>query len=145
MADRSRLHISKLEDFKEWLVKDGWKIEEPKGTWEVLRARKAGRQNPLIVYTKMNAKEHLSVMDRDSGVIGAYLRDCKKPKTNADRIRSMTDEELAEFIFSQARAKCSSHDCVGADTCYYHADWNSGECDGCNKAILKWLQSDSEV
>ena len=37
-------------------------------------------------------------MDRDSGVIGAYLRDCKKPKTNADRIRSMTDEELADFF-----------------------------------------------
>ena len=98
MADRRRLHISKLEDFKEWLVKDGWEIEEPKGVWEVLRARKAGRQNPLIIYTKADAKEHLSVMDRDSGVIGAYLRDCKKPKTNADRIRSMTDEELAELL-----------------------------------------------
>lgn len=98
MADRRTLHISKLEDFKEWLIKDGWDIEEPKGTWEVLRARKVGRKNPLIVYTKMDAKEHLSVMDRDSGVIGAFLRDSKKPKTNADRIRSMSDEELAEFL-----------------------------------------------
>lgn len=91
MADRHRLHTSKLEDFKEWLVKDGWDIEEPKGTWEVLRARKSGRNNPLIVYTKMDAKEHLSVMDRDSGVIGAFLRDSKKPKTNADKIRSMNE------------------------------------------------------
>ena len=65
--------------------------------------------------------------------------------TNADRIRSMTDEELAEFIFSQVKAKCSNHDCVGADTCYYHADWNSGECDGCDKAILRWLQKECEV
>lgn len=98
MADRSILHITKLEDFKEWLIKDGWVIEEPKGTWEVLRARKEGRRNPLIVYCKMNAKEHLSVMDRDSGVIGAFLRDYKKPQTNADRIRNMSDEELAEFL-----------------------------------------------
>ena len=69
----------------------------------------------------------------------------RKNPTNADRIRSMTDEELAEFIFSQVSAKCNNHDCVGADTCYYHADWNSGECDGCDKAILRWLQKDSEV
>lgn len=27
----------------------------------------------------------------------------KKPQTNADRIRSMTDEELAEFISGKAR------------------------------------------
>lgn len=26
MANRHTLHISKLEDFKKWLVKDGWKI-----------------------------------------------------------------------------------------------------------------------
>ena len=98
MANRHTLHISKLEDFKKWLVKDGWEIEEPKGIYEVLRARKAGKKNPLIVYTKADAKEHLSLMDRDSGVVGAFLRDCKKPKTNADRIRSFSDEELADFI-----------------------------------------------
>lgn len=98
MANRSRLHISKLEDFKEWLVKDGWEIEEPKGVWEVLRARRAGRKNPLIIYTKADVKEHLSVMDRDSGVIGAYLKDCKKTKTNAD---SKTTEWMAQKWLEQ--------------------------------------------
>ena len=98
MANRHALHISKLEDFKKWLVKDGWEIEEPKGDYEVLRARKQSRRNPLIVYRKSDVKEHLSLMDRDSGVIGAFLRDCRKPKTNADRIRSMSDDELAEFL-----------------------------------------------
>lgn len=124
MADRHRLHISKLDDFKEWLVKDGWDIEEPKGTWEVIRARKSGRKNPLIVYTKMDAKEHLSVMDRDSGVIGAFLRDSKKPKTNADKIRAMDDEELAEFLqrFGTFNQPCSLS--VGEP--------------------LKWLQSEAE-
>lgn len=100
MANIHTLHISKLEDFKNWLVKEGWEIEEPKGIYEVLRARKQGRQNPLIVYTQAYAKEHLSVMDRNSGVVGAFLRDCKKPKTNADRIRAMTDKELAEWFFT---------------------------------------------
>lgn len=98
MANIHMLHISKLEEFKEWLVKDGWEIEEPKGIYEVLRARKPGRNNPLIVYTKADAKEHLSLMDKDSGVVGAFLRDSKKTKTNADRIRSMSDEELADMF-----------------------------------------------
>lgn len=84
MANRHELHINQLDKFREWLEKYGWDIEEPKGIYEVLRARKPGRKNPLIIYTKADAKEHLSVMDRDSGVIGAFLRDCKKPKTNFD-------------------------------------------------------------
>lgn len=132
MADRSRLHINKLEEFKEWLVKDGWEIQEPKGTWEVMRARKAGRQNPLIVYTKMNAKEHLSVMDRDSGVIGAFLRDSKKPKTNADKIRAMSDEKLAEFLAKYGMCElCELHDtdCLGGK---------------CKDGYMKWLQSEVE-
>ena len=139
MADRSRLHISKLEDFKEWLVKDGWDIEEPKGTWEVLRARKSGRKNPLIVYTKMDAKEHLSVMDRDSGVIGAFLRDSKKPKTNADKIRSMSDEELEKFI-SKVNRTCIVN-ALGGDTQCDYEDVNCTECKAKICGIQKWLQS----
>ncbi len=124
MANRHTLHISKLEDFKKWIVKEGWEIEEPKGIYEVLRARKQGRQNPIIVYTRADAKEHLSIMDRDSGVIGAFLRDCRKPKTNSDRIRSMSDEELAEFLerFGSFDQPCRL---------------NKGE-------PLKWLQSEVE-
>ena len=74
MANRHTLHSNKLDAFRKWLIKDGWKIEEPKGIWEVLRAKKAGRQNPLIVYQKMN-KEHLSVLDRDIDVIKRFLQE----------------------------------------------------------------------
>ena len=143
MANRHTLHISKLEDFKEWLVKDGWEIEEPKGIWEVLRARKSGRQNPLMVYRKADAKEHLSIMDRDSDVVGAFLRDCKKTKTNADRIRSMSDEELAEFI-SKVNRTCIV-DALGGDTQCDYEDVNCTECKAKFCGIQKWLQSEVEV
>ena len=93
MANRYTLHINSLEVFQNWLVADGWEIEKPKGTYEVLRARKAGRQQPLIVYTKADAKEHLTVMDRDFEIVRAFLRDKKKTQTNADRIRSMTEND----------------------------------------------------
>ena len=132
MANRHTLHISKLEDFKKWLVKDGWEIEEPKGIYEVLRARKYGRQNPLIVYTKADVKEHLSVMDRDSGVIGAFLKDCRKPKTNADRIRSFSDEELAMNMMCPNENGLGEIECDKSDNC------------NCYACILKWLQSEVE-
>ena len=74
MANRNRLHSNKLDAFRKWLIKTGWTIEEPKGIWEVLRAKKAGRKNPLIVYQKMN-KEHLSVLDRDIDVIKRFLQE----------------------------------------------------------------------
>ena len=140
MANRHTLHISKLEDFKKWLVKDGWEIEEPKGIYEVLRARKYGRQNPLIVYTKADVKEHLSVMDRDSGIIGAFLRDCRKPKTRADLIRSMSDEELAGSRVDRIDFYTKS------DIPEYIGDFE-GIANGIEEAIaleIKWLQSEAE-
>ena len=52
------------------------------------------------------------------------------PCTNADRIRSMTDEELSEF-FDKFRA-CS--------VCAY----NDGDCSKCKDGIFEWLQQPAE-
>lgn len=142
MANRCTLHIRHLEEFKEWLRKDGWEIHNISNSiYEVLRATKPGKTHPLIVYQKSNAKEHLSIADRDVAIVGAFYRDRKKPKTNADRIRSMNDYELAEFLIRQ-------HAC---DNCDYY---NGARCkapDGfkCTNEyaaaiIQKWLQEEAE-
>lgn len=78
MANRNTLAITKIDDFRDWLIKDGWEIQDTKDYYEVLRATKTGRRHPLIVYKKNYAKEHLSVLDRDMGVIKAYMRDARK-------------------------------------------------------------------
>ena len=146
MANRHMLHISKLEDFKDWLVKDGWKIEEPKGIYEVLRARNAGRKNPLIVYTKADAKEHLSLMDRDSGVVGAFLRDCKKSMTNADRIHSMNIEETAELLYSFHNLEDKVKFCKNKTECEDILDAGKTIPDSmCKKCLVEWLRSEVEV
>lgn len=125
MAKRNVLHISKLEDLKKWMVKDGWELLQlSNNPYEVLRARKAGRPNPLIIYSGKSS-EHLSFADRDMPVIGAFLRDQKKPQTNADRIRSMTDEELAKWFDAVTK------DILGGST------WDK-------KGWLKWLRAESE-
>ena len=60
----------------------------------------------------------------------ADIKLAHKPKTNADRIRAMTDEELAKFI---ERSDCPPH---------------NGTCDNdnisCTKCWLDWLQSPSD-
>ena len=62
-----------------------------------------------------------------------YKGECghKAPLTNADRIRSMSDEEMAEFISSIPM-------CVGEDE-----DLNC-EIDVCKECFLKWLQQPAE-
>lgn len=131
MAKRNVLHISKLEDLKKWLVKDGWEmLPLSNNPYEVLRASKAGKQNPLIIYSGKSS-EHLSFADRDMPVIGAFLRDQKKPQTNADRIRSMTDDELAEFLKE-----------VKED--YQWANPDYPDCEDCGE-WLNWLQSEAET
>lgn len=58
----------------------------------------------------------------------------KTNKTNADRIRSMLDEELAEFII-KVRDCCSTNYCEG---CPFGKN-------GCSKnKICEWLQSEAE-
>lgn len=77
MAKRNVLHVSKLENLKKWLVQDEWNILPiSNNPYEVLRATKTGKQNPLIIFSGKSG-EHLSFADRDMPVIGAFLRDEK--------------------------------------------------------------------
>lgn len=55
------------------------------------------------------------------------------PKTNADRIRSMSDEELAEFLIDHHNYPCKY--CVHC--------WKDSENDvGCKGALMRWLKSE---
>lgn len=145
MAKRNVLHISKLENLKKWLVKDGWQLLPLSNNhYEVLRAGKAGRQNPLVIYSAKSS-EHLSFADRDMPVIGAFLRDQKKPQTNADRIRSMTDEELAELLYSLQTEDLDGMFCKTEDKCEEMMD--SGDeipKSMCKQCLVKWLKAESE-
>lgn len=76
MANRHTLHKNKLTAFKDWLISDGWEIEDTKGFYEVLRAKKGKRV--LIVYERFDMKEHYSLADRDCPIVGQFLRQRKE-------------------------------------------------------------------
>ena len=65
-------------------------------------------------------------------MIAEYLK--KHPKTNADRIRSMTDEELANFIF----------DCVACDDCPIGSTKCKREFAKCHDAALDCLKQETK-
>ena len=57
-----------------------------------------------------------------------------KTMTNGDRIRSMTDEELAEIISSLGNC----------DTCYLYLNRGCNINTSCKDAVLEWLRKETE-
>lgn len=66
------------------------------------------------------------------------------PYTNAERIRAMSDEELAELLISADFCEgCEYCDKVGICR-YYEAHPDGVLADGCKQAARKWLQQPAE-
>lgn len=55
------------------------------------------------------------------------------PETNADRIRRMSDEELAEWLCSLMTAECCDQRCPARDIC------NLGD-----NGLVKWMKQPAE-
>lgn len=134
MAIRELLHMNKLKDFESWIEKQGYMIlPTSKNPYEILRAKKD--KDTVIIYQKGDSKEHLSIMDKDYDLMHKFIME-SKPKTNADRIRNMSDEELAEFM--------------NENTSYYYCGVRckdrpkSPTESSCNFRWLEWLQSEAE-
>lgn len=79
MAIRNMLHMSQLKAFEEFLESKGYLIIPTVGAYEVLRAQKPKKErkpkeSPVIVYKRLDAKEHLSIMDKDFYLVNEFLR-----------------------------------------------------------------------
>lgn len=84
-----------------------------------------------------DSKEHLSIMDKDQTLIHKFIMEGKQ--TNADRIRNMSDEELAEFIVG-----LNNHCLAGIGECDCSNE-STVTCEEiCNRKTLDWLQSEAE-
>lgn len=55
------------------------------------------------------------------------------PQTNADRIRAMSDEELAKWLCSISTAECCERSCPARDMC-----------DLGDNGLIKWLKQPVE-
>ena len=128
MATRNILHISKLQEFEDFLETKGYMIvATSKNPYEVLRAQKDG--DTVVVYQKKDAKEHLSTMDKDYHLVREFIKNQRK-QSNADRIRNMTDEELAKFL----------SECADCATCQLVNPKNCRTEETCTKTFVEWLK-----
>lgn len=76
--------------------------------------------------------------------VGKYLEsNPPKPMTNADRVRAMTDEELAEYLFERGNG---DEYCYGI--CVHQDDVNACvkalKQDGCIQGVVAWLKQECE-
>lgn len=139
MATRNILHISKIQEFEDFLETKGYMIvATSKNPFEVLRGQKDG--DTVIVYQKKDAKEHLSTMDKDYHLVREFIKR-QRVQTNADRIRSMTDEELAEFLAKTVwRMGENIFSCKNSSL---YPECLDGMCEKC-PCYLDWLKSPAE-
>ena len=86
------------------------------------------RDNMLKYYTEL-----ISAFTEIATIQGF---EAENPQTNANRIRNMSDEELAELITG-----ISKHCLAGIGECDCSA-YNT--CQNCNVEVKKWLQSEAE-
>lgn len=65
---------------------------------------------------------------------------CDSKQTNADRIRNMSDEELASVLFDSCIESMNLEECP----CSGEESDNNKIREKCKKCILEWLQSEAE-
>lgn len=58
---------------------------------------------------------------------------CDGSRTNADRIRNMSDEELADVLFDSCLEVMKLEECTNTDNC-----------EVCKRCVLEWLRSEAE-
>lgn len=89
-----------------------------------IKYKEIGSNHYSVGYSSYKLENVLSWRDECFEVV-------EKPQTNADRIRSMTDEELAEVLFGS----CIEH--MGVDECSHPEE-------ACKSCVLDWLKAESE-
>lgn len=78
MAERCLLHKNKLDLLKRWLSSKGYEVQQTKGIYEVLRAKK--NKDTVIIYRKSEILEHLTVQQKDDKLIRQFIRETRDKK-----------------------------------------------------------------
>lgn len=85
MAIMNLLRTDQLEEFEEFLESEGYMILPlSKNPYEVLRAKK-GRVS-VIIYRRSEAKEYLSIADKDYKLVKRFLETEKQERASPEKI-----------------------------------------------------------
>ena len=80
------------------------------------------------------------------GIKNYEAEKCPYQKTNADRIRAMSDEELAEKLYCFTDIDCKIPYCKNLAECEKMLDTEDGvPVEKCKRCLLEWLQKPAEA
>lgn len=85
MKNRTTVRHGMLPDLEAYLQQSGWRIEEPVGAYEVLRARNAKYPRPLLVYDRAENGCGYSIDERDIKVYNDWRHNRRKRGIDSDR------------------------------------------------------------
>lgn len=94
MKNRMTVRHGMLPDLKQYLIQSGWILEEPKGEYEVLRARKPGYPKPLLIWDRTTGGCGYSIDARDKKVYQGWKRSRRKRGLDPDWY---TEEEWTAY------------------------------------------------
>lgn len=89
--------------------------------------RNIGENGYNIGYSSYNLKTVLEFIDEYFEIVESDRH------TNADRIRNMSDEELADVLFDSCLEVMKLEECTNTDNCGV-----------CKRCVLEWLRSEAE-
>ena len=84
MKNRVTVRHGMLSDLKTYLKQSGWKLEEPVGAYEVLRARNPNYPRPLLVHDRAERGVGYSIDERDVKVYNGWRRNRRKRGIDPD-------------------------------------------------------------
>lgn len=74
MKNHTTVKHGMLPDLRDYLLRSGWKLEEPRSEYEVLHARKKGYPVPLMIWDRTSGGIGYSIDERDMKVYRGWQR-----------------------------------------------------------------------
>lgn len=103
MKNRMTVRHGMLPDLREYLIRSGWKLEEPKGEYEVLRARKKGYPVPLMIWDRSTGGIGYSIDERDMKIYRGWQR--SRRKRGLDPYHATNEERSAYWANRNANGE----------------------------------------
>ena len=85
MADRGSLHKSHLVEFTAFMIERGYSSEKTGDGYEVRRFVNRAIKGPMrtvLVFERENAKQHLSMQDKDWPIFNDFMRYLRNKKSS---------------------------------------------------------------
>lgn len=96
-----KLYDYNLQEFRNYLTDNGWILLPTKGAYEVLRATRADRQHPLMLFQR-DEVEAITFMSRDRDIVHDFFNqrftNVSYKTTNGDKFRTMDNDKLSKRL-----------------------------------------------